>query len=94
MKILYKPLAIIASLVSARIGRNAFRSMWSKIDDSAPPRPTTGESTMPKVVAAAALEAATMAAVSAAISRGTARAFHYLTGAWPGGKPEEEEDSD
>jgi len=36
------------------------------------------------VVAAAALEAATMAGIGAAVDRAGARAFHYLTGIWPG----------
>jgi Protein of unknown function (DUF4235) len=96
MKILYKPVAIIASLISARIGRNVFRGLWSKIDDQRPPGPTTGEGTLPKVVGAAVLEAATMAAVSSAVSRASATVFHYLTGAWPGEKKEaeSEEDSD
>jgi hypothetical protein len=43
---------------------------------------------MPKVVGAAALEAATMAGVGAAADRFAAQAFHYLTGIWPG-KPAE-----
>jgi len=36
------------------------------------------------VVAAAALEAATMAGIGAAFDRVGARAFHHLTGIWPG----------
>jgi hypothetical protein len=41
---------------------------------------------MPKVVGAAALEAATMAGVAAAVNRFTAAGFHYLFGVWPGEK--------
>ncbi len=92
MKLLYKPFAIITSLISARVGRNAFRSLWSRIDEERPPRPTAGEGTLPKVVGAAALEAATMAAISAAASHSSARAFHYLTGVWPGAKSEKDSD--
>jgi Protein of unknown function (DUF4235) len=94
MKILYKPLALIASFISARIGRNMFRSLWAKIDDRKPPGATTGEGTLGKVVGAAVLEAATMAAVSSAISRGSARAFHYLTGAWPDEPKEEDKEKE
>lgn len=91
MKILYKPFGLIAGLIAARIGRSAFKTLWSKIDHADPPDPITAEATMPKVVGAAALEAATMAGVAAAADRVSARAFHYLTGAWPGKKKQEAE---
>lgn len=87
MKILYKPFAIIAGVVGARLGRSVFKSLWSKLDTSEPPPPTAPDASFPKVVGAAALEAATMAGVAAAVDRASARAFHYLTGIWPGKKP-------
>jgi Protein of unknown function (DUF4235) len=93
MKILYKPFAMIASLLSARLGRNLFRSLWSRFDDGEPPEATAPDATLPKVLGAAALEAATMAVVAATVSRASARAFHYLTGYWPGDKKDEDEDS-
>lgn len=86
MKLLYKPFGLIAGVIAARIGRNAFKALWAKIDEHDPPDPTTEEASLPKVVGAAALEAATMAGVAAAVSRGSARFFHYLTGIWPGSK--------
>ena len=90
MRILYKPFAIIASLIGARLGRTVFKSLWSKLDSAEPPAPTTGEASMPKVVGAAALEAATMAGVGAAIDRASAKTFHYLTGIWPAKKKDQE----
>ena len=87
-KVFYKPFAIIAALIGARLGRNLFKQLWAMIDDAEPPPPTTAEASLPKVVGAAALEAATMAAVGAAIDRASARWFHYLTGVWPGQKQE------
>ena len=86
MKLLYKPFAIIATVLGSRIGRHVFASLWSRIDDAEPPDPTAPEATLPKVIGAAALEAATMAVVAAALERGSARTFHYLTGYWPGGE--------
>jgi hypothetical protein len=91
MKILYKPFAIIASLVAAR---QAFKTVWARIDSADPPEATTPDATLPKVVAAAALEAATMAGIGAAVDRGSARVFHYLTGIWPGSKQEDEKEAD
>jgi predicted DNA-binding transcriptional regulator YafY len=92
MKLLYKPFAIIASLIGAKLGRSVFKNVWAKIDAGEPPAPTSAEASMPKVVGAAALEAATMAGVAAAIDRASARAFHYLTGIWPGKKRREHDE--
>jgi hypothetical protein len=84
MKILYKPFGIIASLIGAKIANSVFKALWSRIDHEEPPKPTTAEASFPKVVGAAALEAATVAAISAAVDRAGARTFHHLTGIWPG----------
>jgi hypothetical protein len=90
MKILYKPFGLIGGTIAARLGKSIFRGLWSKIDAAEPPAPTAPNATLPKVVGAAALEAATMAGVGAAVDRATARAFHHLTGIWPGDEPESE----
>jgi Protein of unknown function (DUF4235) len=90
MKIFYKPFAIIAGLIGARIAKAIFAAVWSRIDHERPPKPTTEEASLPKVVGAAALEAATMAGIGAAVDRAGARAFHHLTGIWPGESREED----
>jgi predicted DNA-binding transcriptional regulator YafY len=90
MRILYKPFSIVAGVIGARLGRSAFKTLWAKIDATDPPDPTTADASLPKVVAAAALEAATMAAIAAAVDRASARAFHYLTGIWPSKKQRKE----
>jgi predicted phage tail protein len=85
MKILYKPFGIISSVIGAKIANSIFRAMWTRIDkDQVPPKATTDEASFQKVVGAAALQAATTAAVGAAVDRASARTFHYLTGIWPG----------
>ena len=94
MKFLYKPFAIIGAFISARIGRNVFAGLWSRIDDNDPPGPTAPEATLPKVLGAAALRAATMAVVSAAVERASARTFHYLTGYWPAEKKDKKDKKD
>ena len=88
MKILYKPFALIAGLIAARIGKGVFETLWSKIDQDDPPAPTAADASLPKVVGAAALRAATMAGVAAAADRASARVFHHLVGVWPGKKGE------
>ncbi len=92
MKILYKPFALIASLIAARIGASAFKAIWSKIDAAEPPEPTTADASLPKVVGAAVLEAATMAGIAAAVDRASASTFHHLTGVWPGKQHQDEEE--
>jgi Protein of unknown function (DUF4235) len=88
MKILYKPFGIIASLIGAKIANSIFKVIWSRIDEEAPPKPTAADVSFQKVVGSAALEAATMAAIGAAVDRASARTFHHLTGIWPGERPQ------
>lgn len=88
MKLLYKPFSLIAGLIAARIGKAIFKSLWSRIDDREPPEPSAPNTSLTKVVSAAALEAATMAGVGAAADRAAAQTFHHLTGVWPGKPPE------
>jgi uncharacterized protein DUF4235 len=84
MKILYKPFALISGIIGAKLGKNVFEQLWVQFDDAKPPKPTTAEASTSKIVAAAALEAATLAGVAAVVDRFSARAFEYFTGAWPG----------
>jgi hypothetical protein len=86
MRILYKLVSSITAKVGARLGKSVFRGLWSRIDTAEPPAATTAEASLPKVVGAAALEAATMASVAAAVNRVTANVFRHLFGVWPGEK--------
>lgn len=92
MKILYLPFKIIAGIVGAKLGQRVFKQLWGAIDDDDPPSPKTVDAKVSKIVAAAALKAVALAGVVAVVDRVTARAFHYLTGYWPG-KGEAPEDS-
>lgn len=91
MKILYKPFGIIAGIIGAKIADNLFKTIWTRFDEEDPPRALTAGASLPKVVGAAALEAATVAAVGAAVDRAGAKAFHHLTGIWPGEHREQAE---
>lgn len=84
MKILYKPFGLIVALIGARLAKSVFKAVWAQIDEREPPKPTTANASMPKVMGAAALEAATMAGIGAAVDRAGARTFEHLTGFWPG----------
>lgn len=86
MKILYRPFGIIAGIIGARIARKVFQAIWARIDQHAPPRASTENATLPKVIGAAAIEAATTAATRAAVDRASLKCFHFLTGIWAGEK--------
>lgn len=86
MKILYKPFGIIAGIVGARLARSLFKVVWARIDHEAPPRASTEHTTLPKVVGAAVIEAATTAATRATVDRASLKWFHFLTGIWAGEK--------
>jgi hypothetical protein len=88
MKLLYKPFALIFSVIAARMGKGVYKSLWARIDRDQPPKPTTERATFAKAVGAATLEAATMAGASAAADRASAKVFHYMTGYWPTPKEE------
>jgi hypothetical protein len=87
VKLLYKPFSLISGVIATKIGKATFKSLWSRVDEREPPEPTAPETTFTKVVGAAALQAVTMATVTATVDRATAEAFHYLTGVWPGKPP-------
>jgi hypothetical protein len=87
MKLLFKPFGAIAGLIAGWLGRNIFKAIWAQIDETEPPPATAPHASMGKVVGAKALEAATLAGVAAAADRMAARAFHHLTGYWPGKDP-------
>lgn len=86
MKLLYKPFALLAGVIGAKLGQSAFRALWSKLDGADPPDATTEEASLAKVVGAKALEAATVAGVATAVNRLSAHSFKYLFGIWPGEK--------
>ena len=88
MKLLFKPFGAIAGLIAGLLGKSIFKALWGQIDDAEPPAPTAPHTSMAKVVGAKALEAATLAGTAAAVDRLAARAFHHLTGYWPGKDPE------
>jgi hypothetical protein len=92
MRIVYKLLAKITGGVAARFGKSLFTSLWSRIDEREPPKPTNLDESLPKVVAGATLEAATMAAVGAVVERATASAFRYLFGVSPEPKQKDKQE--
>jgi hypothetical protein len=88
MKLLYKPFGIIAGVIGAKVGQRLFDGVWARVDGGPPPGPKAPDASLRRVVAAQALQAASLAGAGAAADRLGMRWFHYLTGIWPGDKPE------
>ena len=89
MKLLYKPFGITIALLSGFLSKKVFDVIWGRFDDAEPPKPTTKDASMGKVVAAAAMQGVVFKTTRAAVDRYGARGFYYLTGTWPG--PEKQE---
>ncbi len=88
MKLLYKPLGIIVGVIGAKAGQKLFEAVWARVDGGPPPGPGHPDASLVRVVAAQALQAASLAAAGGAADRLGMRWFHYLTGFWPGDQPE------
>ena len=88
MKFLYKPLGVVAAVVSAKLGDNTFRRLWALIDGGDLPSAGHKDDSLGRVVVARSLEAATVTAIAVSVERLTMRWFEFLVGVWPGHTPE------
>ena len=84
MKLIYKPFGIIMGLLAGFASKKLFEQIWGWIDDDEPPKPTTLESSWPKVLGAAAVQGITFKVTRAAVDRAGAKGYANLTGVWPG----------
>lgn len=86
MKLLYRPFGIVVGLVAGYLSKTLFNVVWSKFDDEEAPKPTVDDVSWAKVLTAAAVQGLVFQTVRAAVNRGGAEGFRYLTGVWPGDK--------
>jgi hypothetical protein len=84
MKLLYRPFGIVLGLLAGMLSKKVFNVIWSRIDDEEAPQATIEETSWPKVLVAAALQGIVFQTVRAAVNRGGASGFRWLTGVWPG----------
>ena len=85
IKLLYKPVNLIASMLGGLLAGLIFKEVWKIIgrgDDA--PKPTDERPGWGEILLAATLQGAIFAAVKAAVDRGAAEATHALIGIWPG----------
>jgi hypothetical protein len=85
MKLLYKPVSILVSVLGGLIAGAVFKRVWKLAagEDEAP-KATDIRRGYPEVLLAAALQGAIFALVKAALDRAAAQGTLKLTGFWPG----------
>jgi hypothetical protein len=86
MKLIYRPFGIIIGILAGLLSKRVFNFAWSRFDDEEAPKPTVEGQSWPKVLIAAAVQGVVFQTVRAAVNRGGAEGFQYLTGVWPGKK--------
>jgi hypothetical protein len=85
MKLLYRPLGLLASILGGLAAGALFKSLWKRIaDEDEPPEATQADRSWKEIVPAAALQGAVFGAVKAGVDRGGLKGFERLTGVWAG----------
>ena len=78
MKLIYKPFGIVFGILAGLLSKKLFEAVWGVFDKEEPPKPTTLQTSWPKVIGAAVVEGVTFRVTRAAV--------------WPGEKqPDESE---
>jgi hypothetical protein len=85
MKLVYKPLGIVFSVIGGILAGTIFKQIWKRISgEREAPKATESEYGWKEILPAAAAEGAVFGLVKAAVDRGGAQGFEKLTGVWPG----------
>lgn len=86
-KILFKPVALISSILAGLVATALFKQIWKRTSPNSEgdaPSPTQSEFPLKEILLAAVIQGAIFAGVRAVIERQGARAFAKATGEWPG----------
>ena len=86
MALIYKPIGIFLGLVAALLGKRVFNFIWSKVDEEDPPKATTRDTTMAKLITASAVQGIVFKVTRVLVDRAGAKGWSRLTGSWPGEK--------
>lgn len=84
-KLVYRPLSMLISIAGGILASAIFKRIWKLApgEDEAP-KATDASKGWPEILAAAALQGAIFAVVTASVERLTAAGTRSLTGTWPG----------
>jgi hypothetical protein len=84
MKLIYKPFGIVFGILAGILSKKVFEAVWGIFDKEEPPKPTTEQTTWPKVIGAAVVEGVTFKVTRAAGDPGGAQGVAAGTRGWPG----------
>jgi hypothetical protein len=85
MKLLYKPVSILVSVLGGMLATAIFKRVWKTVaGEEEAPHPTDIRRGFGEVLVGAALQGAIFSLVRAAVNRGAAEGTRRLTGYWPG----------
>ncbi len=86
MKLLYKPLSLLTSVLGGVLAGAVFKRVWKAVAGEAePPEATSPDYGMRQIMVAAALQGAIFGGVKAAVDRAGVKGFQKLTGTHPRG---------
>lgn len=88
IKLIFRPFAVVATLIAGMIGKRLFQRLWGLLDDKHPPRTEERSTPIGKLALALAVEGALFRLVKGLADHGSRRAFAHMTGAWPGEQAE------
>jgi hypothetical protein len=84
-KLAYRPLNMLVSIVGGILASAIFKRIWKLAPgEDEVPKATDADKGWPEILAAAALQGAIFAVVTASVERLTAAGTRSLTGTWPG----------
>jgi Protein of unknown function (DUF4235) len=85
VKLLYRPLSLLVSVVGGIVAGALFKKIWQGVagEDEAP-KPGQADRGWKEVATAAVLQGAVTGGVSALVDRGSLRGFEKVTGVWAG----------
>ncbi len=95
IKILYKPVSLLVSVLGGLLAGAIFKRVWRlTAGEDEVPTATDVRRGWPEILVAAALQGAIFALVKAALDRGAAEGTRKLTGIWPGddSQPEDQQE--
>lgn len=88
VKLVYKPVGMIASVVGGMLASMVFARIWRALAGKGDVPDVTDEAkSWADILPAAALHGMIFAVVKALVDRATAKEFERLTGRWPGKRP-------
>lgn len=85
MKVLYKLLSLVVSVLGGILAGAVFKKVWAAVSgEEEAPKATSSEYSTREVLVAAAIQGAIFAGVKAAVDRAGAKGIRRITGVDPG----------